>query len=73
VQPARLGLARDSVTVTLDTPEPGIAPGQACVFYDSATPLARVLGGGTIAATTAAVDGDVSAARNLTPEAYITH
>lgn len=32
-------------TVVLDVPEPGIAPGQACVFYDGE----RVLGGGWIA------------------------
>ena len=31
-----------------------VSPGQACVFYASTEPEARVLGGGTIAATTAA-------------------
>jgi tRNA-uridine 2-sulfurtransferase len=34
--------------VLLHTPEPGIAAGQACVFYDSGEPGARVLGGGWI-------------------------
>ncbi len=31
-------------------PETGVSPGQACVFYDSVDPQARVLGGGFIAA-----------------------
>jgi tRNA-uridine 2-sulfurtransferase len=31
-------------------PESGVSPGQACVFYDSINPNARVLGGGFIAA-----------------------
>jgi tRNA-uridine 2-sulfurtransferase len=31
-------------------PESGVSPGQACVFYDSTDPDARVLGGGFIAA-----------------------
>jgi len=30
-------------------PETGVSPGQACVFYESAAPNARVLGGGFIA------------------------
>lgn len=37
------------VSVELDTPEEGVAPGQAAVFYDPAS--TRVLGGGWIAAT----------------------
>jgi tRNA-specific 2-thiouridylase len=32
-------------------PESGVSPGQACVFYDSLDPRARVLGGGFIAAS----------------------
>jgi tRNA-specific 2-thiouridylase len=32
-------------------PESGVSPGQACVFYDSTAPGARVLGGGFIAAS----------------------
>lgn len=35
--------------VLLHLPEPGIAPGQACVFYDGLTNEARILGGGIIA------------------------
>jgi tRNA-specific 2-thiouridylase len=45
----REGVAR----VVFDTPEEGVAPGQACVLYDPAQP-SRVLGGGFIAGTTAA-------------------
>jgi tRNA-specific 2-thiouridylase len=37
--------------VELATQEAGVSPGQACVFYESAEPLARVLGGGFIIAT----------------------
>ena len=40
--------------------EHGVAPGQACVFYSDAGPDARVLGGGWIARTRAAVGDDVS-------------
>ena len=32
-------------------PESGVSPGQACVFYESVGPRARVLGGGFIAAS----------------------
>jgi len=44
--PARLqDLDGDTVAAMLDEPQAGIAPGQACVFYDGE----RVLGGGWIA------------------------
>ncbi len=50
--PARLRAGRDGVVaVDLLRPEEGVSPGQACVFYDGDGPDARVLGGGTIAAT----------------------
>ena len=43
--PARLSLLGDgSATVTLDAPQFGVAPGQACVFYQGE----RMLGGGWI-------------------------
>jgi tRNA-uridine 2-sulfurtransferase len=43
----------DGVTsVTLLDGEEGVAPGQACVIYDSADPRARVLGGGFITRAT---------------------
>ena len=40
----------DGATVTFDSPEYGVAPGQSTVFYDGE----RLLGGGTIVATEAA-------------------
>jgi tRNA-uridine 2-sulfurtransferase len=40
--------------VELYAGEEGVAPGQACVFYETAEPGARVLGGGFIRATRAA-------------------
>jgi tRNA-uridine 2-sulfurtransferase len=50
---AWLSLGRDGVEVELADGEEGVAPGQACVFYDTAGAQARVLGGGFIAATRA--------------------
>jgi tRNA-specific 2-thiouridylase len=48
--PARLIVADDGgVSVVLDEPEMGVAPGQACVFYAGE----RVLGGGWIGRTSA--------------------
>jgi len=49
---AWLSLGR-GVEVELIDGEEGVAPGQACVFYETAEPQARVLGGGFIAATQA--------------------
>ncbi len=46
--PPTRGRLETSATVTLLTPQYGVAPGQACVFYDGA----RVLGGGWITGTT---------------------
>ena len=46
--------------VLLPEGEHGVAPGQACVFYEDAGPEARILGGGWIARTGAAIDGDAS-------------
>ncbi len=46
--PATLTLADGQPKVMLHAPEPGIAAGQACVFYTSAEPTAQVLGGGWI-------------------------
>jgi tRNA-specific 2-thiouridylase len=52
--PARLTLSDDgAVGVAFETGEEGVAPGQACALYDPADPD-RLLGGGFIAATTAA-------------------
>lgn len=52
--PARLSLNGNGAQVVFDTPEEGVAPGQACVLYDPSDD-GRVLGGGFIATTTAAV------------------
>ncbi len=49
----RLGLEDGEARVIFDTPEEGVAPGQACALYDPSDP-SRVLGGGFIAATWAA-------------------
>jgi tRNA-uridine 2-sulfurtransferase len=46
--PARLALRDNAPVVLFDTPEEGVAPGQACVLYDALRPT-RVLGGGFIA------------------------
>ncbi len=46
--PATLRLNGDGVEVAIAGGEEGVAPGQACVFYASAEPGARVLGGGWI-------------------------
>jgi tRNA-specific 2-thiouridylase len=54
-QPAWLSLTPAGVEVELIGGEEGVAPGQACVFYDSADGEARVLGGGFIRGTQAAV------------------
>jgi tRNA-specific 2-thiouridylase len=43
--------AQGRAVVELAALEAGVSPGQACVFYESAEPLARVLGGGFIVAT----------------------
>jgi len=50
---AWLTAGRDGVEVELADGEEGVAPGQACVFYDSAEGGARVLGGGFIRETAA--------------------
>ena len=47
--PASVVICGRDAVVTLDSPEAGVAPGQACVFYSGAGPGAKVLGGGFIA------------------------
>ncbi|MTH98436.1 tRNA 2-thiouridine(34) synthase MnmA [Roseibium sp. RKSG952] len=49
--PAILRKSDDTVTVELVAGETGVAPGQACVFFDDEGREARVLGGGWIAKT----------------------
>jgi tRNA-specific 2-thiouridylase len=46
--PGCLAMIDGAPGVAFDAPEEGVAPGQACVLYDPATP-SRVLGGGFIA------------------------
>ena len=54
-QPAWLRAgAGGAIEVELIASEDGVAPGQACAFYDAAEGQARVLGGGIIASTMAA-------------------
>src|SRR4051812_19665801 len=48
--PGRLALVEGQPGVLFDSPEEGVAPGQACVLYAPEAP-SRVLGGGFIAAT----------------------
>jgi tRNA-specific 2-thiouridylase len=52
-QPAWLGVTASGVEVELIDGEEGVAPGQACVFYDARDGQARVLGGGFIQSATA--------------------
>jgi tRNA-specific 2-thiouridylase len=47
--PASVVMCAGDAIVTLDSPEAGVAPGQACVFYTGAGPGAKLLGGGFIA------------------------
>ena len=54
-QQAWLSIGRAGIEVDLLGGEEGVAPGQACVFYDAADGDARVLGGGFIRATQAAI------------------
>jgi tRNA-uridine 2-sulfurtransferase len=46
--PAMIRVRDGHIEVELLKPEDGVAPGQACVFYDSEDIRARVLGGGVI-------------------------
>src|SRR5215470_12052399 len=55
-QPAWLARGPDGIVVDLVDGEEGVAPGQACVFYDAAEGQARVLGGGFIKSATSTAD-----------------
>jgi len=50
-QPAILHAGGENIEVEINGGEEGVAPGQACMFYESLDPRARVLGGGVIRAT----------------------
>ena len=68
-RPAWLRASAAGLEVELIAGEDGVSPGQACVFYDTGEGQARVLGGGVIAGTMAAVPvknalgADLAAAR----------
>jgi len=51
--PASLSLCGRGAAVTLDSPEAGVSPGQACVFYAGEGAGAKLLGGGFIASASA--------------------
>ena len=56
-KPARITLSGEAgVEIVLDDPEEGVAPGQACVFYELEG--SRVFGGGWITSTVSARDAD---------------
>jgi tRNA-specific 2-thiouridylase len=50
--------ASEGLFVELDDSEAGVAPGQACVFYESGAAGARILGGGWIARTERAAEAE---------------
>jgi tRNA-specific 2-thiouridylase len=54
--------ARGTIVVEILDGEEGVAPGQACVFYEGDGAGARVLGGGTIALTNKAKNTSADAA-----------
>ena len=56
--PARLGFDSGRCFVDLDQSEAGVAPGQACVFYEAGGAGARVLGGGWIARAERGADAE---------------
>ncbi|MEO8667627.1 MAG: tRNA 2-thiouridine(34) synthase MnmA [Bauldia sp.] len=67
--PAHLSREDGQVFVDLDASEAGVAPGQACVFYDSDASGARVLGGGWIARAEKAGDAERALRRLVEPAA----
>jgi tRNA-specific 2-thiouridylase len=66
-QPAWLGVAGDAIEIELIDGEEGVAPGQACVFYDAREGQARVLGGGFIKSVAAPVDAVAARGAQRTP------
>jgi tRNA-uridine 2-sulfurtransferase len=54
--PASVIVRGGDAVVTLDSPEAGVSPGQACVFYSGIGSAEKVLGGGFI--TSASLAGD---------------
>ena len=68
-QPAWLGVTAQDVEVELFDGEEGVAPGQACVFYDAGEGQARVLGGGFIKSVAAPFDMAAARAPERAPAA----
>jgi tRNA-specific 2-thiouridylase len=64
-QPAWLARGAEGVVVDLVVGEEGVAPGQACVFYDAAGGQARVLGGGFIKGAASLTDAPEVAAPSV--------
>lgn len=64
-QPAILRIVEGEISVELPDGEFGVSPGQACVFYESTDPQARVLGGGSIIRSDAALSAELSISPRL--------
>jgi tRNA-specific 2-thiouridylase len=71
--PLEAFLQREGNEFFVDFPEgeEGVAPGQACVLYDSADPRGRVLGGGVIHTTLPMRESRAKMAPGLKPEAAL--
>ncbi len=67
--PARL--VASGPYVELAEAEAGVAPGQACVFYDSDAPGARVLGGGWIGRAERSGEAELALRKLVGPQAAI--
>jgi tRNA-specific 2-thiouridylase len=61
----------DRIFIDFPDGEEGVAPGQACVLYDSGDLRARVLGGGVITSTLPMAQSREKMARELKPEAAL--
>ena len=69
--PARLVNRDGTVYVDLAEAEAGVAPGQACVFYENDGPGARVLGGGWIVRAERAGDAERALRELVSPESTV--
>jgi tRNA-specific 2-thiouridylase len=67
--PALLEIRDGEVCVEFVDDESGVAPGQACVFYDNAGPRGRMFGGGFIKSAESAATASLSNAPGLRPAA----
>ncbi|AXS41487.1 tRNA 2-thiouridine(34) synthase MnmA [Breoghania sp. L-A4] len=70
---ALLKVEDGAVVVELADGEHGVAPGQACVFYDTDGDAARVFGGGWIDRTERSGSAEAALARLDEPKAAVTH